>query len=253
MFEQSMVEVRGLAARPWTLAVSVTGQVALVSIAVLIPLVHPEVLQRVAVWVPIGPPPARHASVVQKADTTRVVTARRVFRPDALFAPAIVPEKINMIQDEAEPAIADAGAGRGGVVGGIDFSRITAGVIKDVSEFQPPVRHVAPAAVVKDTPPPTPQPKQVRQGGDVQAALLIYGPKPAYPVLAKQARIAGTIHLAAVIGRDGRILDLRAMDGHPLLVGAAIGAVKQWVYRPTTLNGEPVEVVTEITVTFTLQ
>ena len=76
--------------------------------------------------------------------------------------------------------------------------------------------------------------------------------KPIYPPLAKQARISGVVHLNAVISKDGTIQDLKVISGHPLLVPSALEAVKQWVYQPTLLNGEPVEVVTQIDVNFTL-
>jgi len=92
----------------------------------------------------------------------------------------------------------------------------------------------------------------VRVGGNVQAAMAIRAPKPSYPPLAKQARIQGVVRLNAIIGKDGTIQDLKAASGHPLLVPAALEAVKQWLYKPTLLNGEPVEVVTVIDVNFTL-
>ena len=75
---------------------------------------------------------------------------------------------------------------------------------------------------------------------------------PAYPPLAKQARIQGTVSFTAIIGTDGTIQNLQLVSGHPLLVPAAQAAVSQWVYRPTLLNGEPVEVITQIDVNFTL-
>jgi protein TonB len=73
-----------------------------------------------------------------------------------------------------------------------------------------------------------------------------------YPPLARQARIAGAVHLAALISADGRIRNLQVISGHPMLTQAALQAVSEWTYKPTLLNGEPVEVLTEITVNFTL-
>ncbi|MBK5290627.1 MAG: energy transducer TonB, partial [Acidobacteriia bacterium] len=86
----------------------------------------------------------------------------------------------------------------------------------------------------------------------VQAARLIRQPKPAYPPLARQARIQGVVRFTAVIGKDGAIANLQLISGHPLLVQSAQDAVKQWVYQPTLLNSEPVEVITQIDVNFTL-
>jgi len=82
--------------------------------------------------------------------------------------------------------------------------------------------------------------------------MLIAQPRPMYPPLAKQARIQGVVELNAVIGKDGTVGSLSVVKGHPLLVQAAIDAVKQWRYKPTLLNGEPVEVQTTIDVNFTL-
>jgi protein TonB len=89
-------------------------------------------------------------------------------------------------------------------------------------------------------------------GGNVQAANLTRKVQPVYPPLAKQARIQGTVRFTAIIGKDGTIQNLQMVSGHPLLVEAARAAVSQWQYKPTLLNGEPVEVVTQIDVNFTL-
>jgi protein TonB len=75
---------------------------------------------------------------------------------------------------------------------------------------------------------------------------------PAYPPLARSARIQGTVVLQAMISKQGTIENLRLSSGHPLLAPAAIEAVRQWRYRPYILNGEPVEVDTQITVNFSL-
>ena len=74
-----------------------------------------------------------------------------------------------------------------------------------------------------------------------------------YPQLARQARVSGVVMIAALISREGNIASLQVKSGHPLLVPAAVEAVKQWRYQPTLLNGDPVEVATEISVHFTLQ
>jgi TonB family protein len=94
--------------------------------------------------------------------------------------------------------------------------------------------------------------QQINVGSSVQAANLISQVQPVYPPLAKQAHIQGTVELQATIGTDGRVVDLKVLRGHPLLVQAALDAVKDWVYKPTWLNGQPVQVVTSIQVNFTL-
>jgi protein TonB len=77
--------------------------------------------------------------------------------------------------------------------------------------------------------------------------------QPVYPPLAKQARIQGVVILEAIIGKDGAVSEVKVISGHPLLQQAAIDAVSQWKYKPTLLNGEPVEVVTTVTVNFAFQ
>ena len=82
--------------------------------------------------------------------------------------------------------------------------------------------------------------------------MILNQVQPVYPRLAASARIGGVVRLKAVISKDGRIKDLKLISGHPLLVQAAMDAVRQWTYKPTVLNGKPVEVATEIDVNFTL-
>ncbi len=95
-------------------------------------------------------------------------------------------------------------------------------------------------------------PRRIRIGGAVQQAQLLTQVAPVYPELAKQARIQGTVRLQAIIGKEGKVLELEVISGHPLMQQAALQAVSQWVYKPTLLNGEPVEVVTTVDVVFML-
>jgi protein TonB len=101
---------------------------------------------------------------------------------------------------------------------------------------------------VRATPTPTPIP--VSPG--VQEAKLIHKVIPVYPRLGIQIHLAGTVRLAAIIGTDGRIRELRVLSGHPILVTPAVEAVQQWVYQPTMLGTTAMEVMTEITVNFNL-
>ena len=81
---------------------------------------------------------------------------------------------------------------------------------------------------------------------------LIFRVQPDYPSLARQVRVQGQVVLRAVISREGTIENLQVLSGHPMLVRAAVDAVRQWKYRPYLLNGEPVEVETEVKVNFIL-
>ena len=95
-------------------------------------------------------------------------------------------------------------------------------------------------------------PSRIRIGGNVQQTKLVSQPHPVYPLEAKQARIQGVVKFNATIAKDGTMQHLEVISGHPLLVPAAMEAVRQWVYQPTLLNGQPVEVTTEVDVNFTL-
>lgn len=92
--------------------------------------------------------------------------------------------------------------------------------------------------------------KRVRIGGDLQQAKLVRDVRPIYPVLARRGRIEGVVRIQAIIGKDGSVDKVEPISGHPVLQQAAMDAVRQWRYKPTTLNGEAVEVVTTIDVVF---
>jgi TonB family protein len=96
------------------------------------------------------------------------------------------------------------------------------------------------------------QDKPQRIGANVMQASRISGVNPVYPAEAKQNGIQGTVRLDVTIDKDGRVADLKALSGPAELIMSAIDAVKQWVYKPTLLNGEPVMVQTTVDVNYTL-
>lgn len=96
------------------------------------------------------------------------------------------------------------------------------------------------------------QPKRIRVGGNVQSAKLVHKVTPLYPREAKEARIQGTVRLNVIIAKDGAVTDVDLVEGPPELVDSAMTAVRQWVYETTLLNGQPVEVATQVDVTYTL-
>lgn len=97
-----------------------------------------------------------------------------------------------------------------------------------------------------------PEPRPVRVPGNVASAMLIHQVTPVYPPAAKEQHIEGTLLLHAIIGKDGTLQNLTYVSGPPILMSSAMDAVKQWQYKPTLLNGEPVEVDTTISVVYTL-
>jgi protein TonB len=107
----------------------------------------------------------------------------------------------------------------------------------------------APAPV---PPPPAPAESKgaAKAGGQIQQAVLISKKDPEYPKLARQTGAKGAVRLVATVGKDGRVKNVKVLSGHPMLQAAAIEAVKQWIYKPTLLNGQPVETDTEIQLNF---
>jgi len=95
-------------------------------------------------------------------------------------------------------------------------------------------------------------PQRVRVSEGIERASMVKKVDPVYPPLARQARIQGSVILQVVINKSGDVENIQLYSGHPMLAPAAIDAVKQWKYKPYLLNGEPVEVETTVTVSFTL-
>ena len=141
-------------------------------------------------------------------------------------------------EEEAPPPVTSMAGVVGGVPGGIPGGQM-GGVIGGIISSTP---MAVPKVAVQ----------RVRVSQGVTQGLLLRRIQPNYPPLARQARIQGSVLLQAEISKDGSIQNLRLISGHPMLAPAAIDAVKQWKYKPYILNGEPVEVETQITVNFTL-
>src|SRR5215467_7812267 len=244
MFEDSLIESGGRlkTKRGMTTTISFILQVALVGILVLIPLLFTEALPKQQLMTflvapppppPPPPPPAAAPVKVIKQIQTNIVN-------NQLRTPTAIPKKVEMIkEEEAPPPVMATGGVVGGVPGGVPGGQM-GGVIGGIISS-------APVAVPKVA---TPQRVRVSQG--VTQGLLIRKVQPTYPPLARQARIQGSVLLQAEISKDGSIENLRLISGHPMLAPAAIEAVKQWKYKPYFLNGEPVEVETQVTVIFSL-
>jgi protein TonB len=252
MFEQTFVSHK--TNKTWTVMVSFVAQIGLVIVAILIPMIYYEALPRTQLTsflvAPPPPPPPPPPPAAQPIKVVKVIP--RQFDAGKLMAPKAVPKDIAIIKEEELPppssgVIGVVGGVPGGVAGGTAGGFI-GGIIGAAPVAAPPP---PPPPVVKEAPKPV-TPQRIRVGGNVQQAKLVRQPKPVYPPLAKQARIQGVVKLNAIIGKDGTIQNLTQVSGHPLLVPAAMEAVKQWVYQPTLLNGEAVEVVTQIDVNFTL-
>jgi protein TonB len=224
----------------WAVILSTIVQVVVLLVLVLIPLIYTQALPKAMLTTllvapppppPPPPPPTKTVEVVKPV--ARLITQGKLMQPRA------IPKAVAVFK-EAELPPEPVGGGAG-VLGGADGG-LLGGLGAGASGVAPP-------------PPPPPKPvtpSRIKLGGQVQAAKVIAQPQPVYPALARQARIQGNVVLHAIIGKDGRVGELEVVSGHPLLVQAALDAVKNWRYQPTQLNGDPVEVDTTITVSFVL-
>ncbi|HLY92935.1 MAG TPA: energy transducer TonB [Candidatus Angelobacter sp.] len=236
MFEDSLMESGGRIKtnQKWTGLISTIVQLALVGFLVLLPLIFTEALPKgmttsflVAPPPPPPPPPPAAPKIEHVQRVSEIVNG-------ALQAPTKIPKQVKMIQED-EPPPPSAGV-MGGVVGGVPGGS-TGGVIGGL------VNSAAP-------PPKVATPQKVRVSSGVAEGLKIHDVQPTYPQMARIAHIQGDVTLQATISKNGAIENLRAVNGHPILIQAALDAVRQWKYKPYVLNGEPVEVETQITVKF---
>lgn len=242
MFADSFCEVswKQRSGRRWSTLASFSLQALVVATLLTIPLVYTEglpPLQRLAESMvfapPPGPPPAPSDPSTPKPTTSNVAS------DGSVIAPQSVPDKIADITEGRPPDPVDMGGlGHQGVLGGT--GRYGFGVLggDPLSEARPP-EPAKPAA----------QPPRVSV---MMEGNLVHRVQPVYPHMAIISHVQGTVLLQATISREGRIENMRLISGHPMLVEAAVDAVRQWRYRPYFLNGAPVEVETQVTVNFVL-
>jgi protein TonB len=240
MFEDSLLEHGGRmkTKKGATVFVSFVIQSIVIAILVLIPLIYTEALPtRELMTFLMAPPPPPPPPPPPAPAAVRVV-ARVVQRPQEMVQPKAIPKQVARIVEDPLPPPGPVGGVVGGVDSGFDAG-VAGGMLGGIIDAPPP-------------PPPPPPQERIRVGGQVQSAKIMNQARPVYPALARQARIQGKVLLEAVINKEGVIEELTVVSGHPLLIQAALDAVKQWRYQPTMLNGVPVEVITTIEVNFTL-
>lgn len=254
MFEQAVLSYGPASKRVWSTLAGVTGQALMVGMAVMIPMIWTEsmpgqqtLLRVFAPGVPPGRPPKREAA---QPRFTRA--APKAWTATGLVAPARAPAHPQMLVDPPELApAAGLPTGVAGATGTGSADGILAGVLDAGSRMTAPP-HPAESAHAAATPAAPATIPRVKVGGNVHLGPPIRRVEPVYPRMASLARVSGMVQLEAVVGIDGHIRELRVKSGNPLLAPAAIEAVRQWIYEPTTLNGDPVEVIAPITVTFRL-
>jgi protein TonB len=222
--------------RGWTTLISFAVQAAAVGCLLLLPLFYTEGLPRLAMLAPLLAP-APPAPPAPRPNSP--ATQQSNLMGNRLVSPSQIPPAVTMLTDTEppppmiDPSIAGVRDGTG--------DRNARGTVLD---------SVLGAGQVLPPPPPPavrhPPVSRMMEGN------LIHRVQPDYPALARQVRVQGQVVLRAMISREGAIEDLQVVSGHPMLVRAAVEAVRQWRYRPYELNGEPVEVETEVKVNFVL-
>jgi periplasmic protein TonB len=248
MFETATLPSGPVGTRFWTTGAGFAGELILVAGAALLPMVIPQAPPAVPTMVRLvspGPPRQSEAAPEESgASAPRRPVVRQLWA-FGLLAPVRIPASaMTFVDNPADFAEPRAVGVKGGAGVGVPDN-----LLRDIlAAAAPPVAPVARSAPAETKPAATPV--RVRQGGLVRPATLVHRVDPVYPALAQRMRIAGVVTLEGVIGADGRIRELAVKSGHPLLVKAALDAVSQWVYAPTTLNGDPVEVIAPIIVTF---
>lgn len=240
MFEQTLLTHPRATQKTGALFVSLLAQILICGVLLITPLIFTDALPalrmaRIDSFVP-PQPPAPEPPVMEAVTQT---TASRQFNPlTTIRAPISIPQRLVPNTLEAVAPIPPVAVANPDLFPGIAVA------VPIVIPAPPPPTPVA----VEPNPAPLAPPLQV--SGGAQLAKLIKRVVPAYPALARQIRVSGTVRLLGIIAKDGRIRELKVLSGHPMLRQSALDAVSQWVYSPTILSGQPVEVEAPIDVIF---
>ncbi|MFM2125050.1 MAG: hypothetical protein RL328_1501 [Acidobacteriota bacterium] len=223
------------------------AQSAIIGVLIVGPLLYTQTvplmtrLPDVLIFRPtVAPPPVDVVTTTQSSAPTRVTP--RLFVPTTVPKGAPRPTTVTDLITTVPPdaiLVADPG------VGAVNVPPL-------MPPFAAPEPAKEPASTIVTAAPAPDLSKPLRISGGVLAAKLITQIVPKYPPLARQTRVSGIVRLLGIIDRDGHVRNLRVLDGPPLLRQAALDAVGQWVYAPTLLNGQPVEVEAPIDVHFQL-
>jgi len=236
MFEDATFDSRSIqrSQAPRWMLLTLTINLGIVAAMIVLPLMYPaslpsQLLER-ALYVPVPPSAPAQQPAAQQRPSAHASPIHNFYQIPIDPRPMISQEPIG---DAPAPPSFDSGlpaSGNGDVVG----------ATKDVFQSNPrPVVHQA-------------QPTTIPVSSGVLEGLLYFKTTPAYPTIARTAHISGTVVLAATISKEGTIVNLHVLSGHPMLTDAAMQAVKTWRYHPYLLNGQPVEVETTINVVFSM-
>ncbi|HUO60506.1 MAG TPA: energy transducer TonB [Candidatus Acidoferrales bacterium] len=225
----------------WTTAASFSLQTFGVGVLLLIPLIYTDALPVLRNdKFQLLPPPHGRRETITKIISAEIQKSSTEFAEGRLIEPRRIPLTTKQIVDKVLGSGSESGPPSIGIPSGTGESQNA---------------WMNAIVAVPDPPRPAPAPNvtsRTMRVSSLELGALVRKVEPVYPASARMARIQGPVKLHAVIDTAGRITSLQVLSGHPLLVSAAMDAVRQWRYRSYLLNGEPVPVETEITVNFNL-
>ena len=243
MFADTLIDSNWaqMSRRGWTTIASFALQAAALAMLLMLPLIYTEGLPQlkllaspgmVAPAPPPGPPPETSAS---RPDQAPISNLRNRVLMGITRILRVIPDIDDRGQAPSDSAPDVSVIGSTGTPGsglGIPFA------LGSNSNWVPPAAKPVAHAPLRVS--------------DMTQGYLVHKVEPMYPALARTARIQGPVELRAIISKEGTIEKLQVLSGHPMLSQAAVEAVRQWRYRPYILNGQPVEVETQVTVNFVL-
>jgi protein TonB len=238
MFADALLDSHHQSRRGWATFTSFGVQAVLIACLLIIPLFYTQVLPQMKtsepLAMPLGPAPIIHAEPPPHSGGT--ISQNPLVR-QIIQVPFRGPVHIDQSGDGNSPNMPFTGGG--GAYTGVGGGDPQIGVIGGYGTGRVPVLE-------------QPQARRPVRVSVMMEGSLMHRVEPVYPPIAKSARIQGNVLLEAVIGKDGTVQNLQVVSGHPMLVNAALWAVRQWRYRPYVLNGSPIEVDTQISVNFIL-
>lgn len=235
MFEDAFVESNHrikTRSRYWSVVAAFINSGALIAL-VLWPLLHPQALPtQVMASLMVAPPPipVQSVPVVRGANRSRSLD-------NEIESPSTLAHATTMVTDSSELQHAVAPTFDVAEMSNNDSS--LTGLLDSMATHGPAVR-------------PGPREARPTVSSGVMAGNLLEKTDPQYPIIAREARIQGTVVLQATIGKDGEIQNLQVVSGPPMLQQAALAAVRTWRYKPFLLNGSPIAVETTVNVVFNL-
>ena len=226
--------------------VSVVLHILILAAIVLPPLIYTQAIDLrgfTQTFLVAPPPPPPPPPAAQPEARVKPTPRRTMLTGGKLLAPTAIPKNVAMIKEEPLPPEIDIGVA-GGVPGGVpggQMGGVIGGIITGLPHANVP-------------PPPAGRPTApIRVGGHIRPPRQLVKTPPVYPTLARQARMQGDVRIDAVIDTNGDVVEMKVISGPPLLIPAALDAVRQWKYEPTYLNDQPVAVQLIVTVTFQFQ